>query len=242
MLFVTLDLYVKNDKAVDSTSKLFGFKPHRLLLVLLAFKLTSKTVVLNVYGFQIDIGRQMTYESITEILKANDIIVDAAEVQGILCGMLAGGMDLDNQQWLEALADLINQSQALNDNAQSIVVALFDQVCQQFVESDFSLTLCIPDDDESINIRGSALVNWVQGFLLGFGLYQNDLTKCSDDAKEALEDFSQIAKMDENMDDDEESEQAFVEVLEYVRVSAMLCFNELGKSIIDSRQQSPVIH
>ena len=44
--------------------------------------------------------------------------------------------------------------------------------------------------------------------------------------------------MDEEMDEDEETEKAFFEVVEYVRVSAMLCFNELGKSLLDSRHQS----
>jgi uncharacterized protein YgfB (UPF0149 family) len=44
------------------------------------------------------------------------------------------------------------------------------------------------------------------------------------------------------MEEGEESEQAFFEVIEYVRISTMLCFNELGKSLIDSRQQSPTVH
>lgn len=182
------------------------------------------------------------YDEFTQLLQQNNIIVDAAEIQGIICGMLGGGMNLDDQQWIQTLSEMVNQGESLTNKIEHQVVKMFNQVCQQFIEADFALTLCLPDDTASINLRGKALVNWIQGFLLGFGLHQNDLTNCSAEAKEALEDFSQIIKLDAEMEESEETEQAFFEVQEYVRISAMLCFNEMGKSLIDSRQQSPTVH
>ena len=189
-----------------------------------------------------DASSELSYELFTNMLKQHNIIVDASEVQGILCGMLAGGMNIDDQEWIQALADVINQGDIIPAKAQTLIEKMFDKVCQEFIEADFALKLCLPDDAIPINDRGAAFVNWVQGFLLGFGLHQNDLTSCSAEAKEALEDFSDIAKLDEAMEQSEESEQAFFEVLEYVRIGAMLCFNEMGKSLIDSRQQSPSVH
>jgi yecA family protein len=182
------------------------------------------------------------YESFSNLLNQYNVIVDGAEVHGILCGMLAGGMTLDDQNWIEALADVTNQGEPFAEDLKRIIIETYNQICQQFIEPDFALTLCLPDDASPINERGQALTHWVQGFLLGFGLHQADLTKCTEDVKEALEDFSQIARMDEQMSEDEESEQAFFEVVEYVRISAMLCFNELGKSLLDSAPQSQVFH
>ena len=78
--------------------------------------------------------------------------------------------------------------------------------------------------------------------MLGFGLEQNDLTKCSEDVKEALEDFAEIARLEEDMLDNEESEKALYEVAEYVRISAMLCFNELGKSAEDQQSEPKTLH
>ena len=49
-------------------------------------------------------------------------------------------------------------------------------------------------------------------------------------------------KFAEEMTDDEESEQALFEVMEYVRVSAMLCFNELGQSAADQQSEPKTIH
>ena len=184
----------------------------------------------------------LAYDEFTNMLQQQNIIVDAAEIHGILCGMLAGGMNLDDQEWIQALADVVNQGDSFSTTAEHQITQMFNKVCQELIEADFALTMCMPDDSSPINERGKALVNWVHGFMLGFGLHQNDLTNCSDEVKEALEDFSQIAKMDEEMEENEASEQAFFEVEEYVRISTMLCFNEMGKSLIDSRQQSPVIH
>ena len=78
--------------------------------------------------------------------------------------------------------------------------------------------------------------------MLGFGLYQQDMMQCSEDVKEALQDFSDIARMEEPMTEDEESERALFEVVEYVKISALLCFNELGQSLIEDQKDKPSVH
>jgi uncharacterized protein YgfB (UPF0149 family) len=131
---------------------------------------------------------------------------------------------------------------ALPEELKVALEQMFDHIGQQMLDSDFALVLLLPDDAAPINERGAALINYVQGFMTGFGLQQNDLTNCSDDVKEALEDFAEIVKMEDSMNDDEESEQALFEVQEYVRVSSMLCFNELGQSPLDDESAPPTVH
>lgn len=196
----------------------------------------------NDHGSHSQSKEHIRYEAFSNLLNQHNVIVDGAEVQGILCGMLAGGMTLDDQHWLEALSDVTNQGEAFHRKLKASIVDVYDEVCQQFIEPDFALQMCLPDDAAPINERGQALTHWVQGFLLGFGLHQADLTGCSEDVKEALEDFTEIARMDEQMTEDEASEQALFEVVEYVRISAMLCFNELGKSLLDSAPKPSVLH
>ena len=185
---------------------------------------------------------ELSYEKTCCVLEQHKILPDAAEIHGILVGMLSGGMPLESRDWIEPLADFINQGEPLPVEVKTHLVKLYDDTCQQLLETEFSLTLCLPDDAAPINDRGQALINWVQGFMLGFGLHQADLMGCSDDIKEALEDFSEISRMDEQMTEDEESERALFEVIEYVRVSSMLCFNELGKSASEQQQRSTTVH
>lgn len=182
------------------------------------------------------------YEKLSALLQQFNILTDAAEIHGILCGMLSGGMPLESRDWLEPLADFVNQGEPFSSEVKTAVLELYDETCQQLVDSEFALVLCLPDDAAPINERGQALISWIQGYLVGFGLHQADLTGCSEEAKEALQDFSEIARMDEQMNDDEESEQALFEVMEYVRVSAMLCFNELGKSAAVQQEDSKTVH
>ncbi|MFC3120923.1 UPF0149 family protein [Agaribacter flavus] len=186
---------------------------------------------------------KLSYDELSNIFSQEKIIVDASEIHGVICGMLAGGMSVDDQEWIEVLEDVINQGDKFSARVKKNIVEMYNQICQEFIEPDFALALCLPDDSAPINDRGQALILWVQGFLLGFGLHQADLSACSEEVKEALEDFSQISRMDEEMTEGEENEQALFEVLEYVRISAMLSFNELGKSLLDSRQaDKSVIH
>jgi yecA family protein len=187
-------------------------------------------------------NQNQLFENLTALMERHNILASAAEVQGIFCGMLGGGMPLESQDWLEPIADFIHQGEELPKDVQEEFKRLYDLTCQQLVESDFALVLCMPDDASPINDRGQALLGWVQGFMLGFGLHQDDLTGCSDDVKEALEDFAEIARMDEEMTEGEDSEKALFEVLEYVRVTAMLCFNELGKSPEQQQNQPKTVH
>ncbi|MDP5029974.1 MAG: UPF0149 family protein [Paraglaciecola sp.] len=182
------------------------------------------------------------FESVSVILERNNILTTASEVQGMMCGMLGGGMPLECQDWMEPLADVINQGEPLSKDVLEVFKALYDSTCQQLVANDFALVLCLPDDAAPINERGQALIHWIQGFMLGFGLHQADLTGCSDDVKEGLEDFAEIARMDDEMSEDEESEQALFEVMEYVRVTVMLCFNELGKSPEQQQGEPKIVH
>jgi hypothetical protein len=188
------------------------------------------------------VEKQLDYDSVSNKLTQQGIIVDGAEVHGILCGMLCGGMSLTDLKWQEALSETINQGESFDDQTEHLLNALFNQTCQQLLEPEFALNLLLPEDHAPINDRGAALINWVQGFMLGFGLHQQDLMQCSEDVKEALEDFSDISRMEEPMDADEESEKALFEVEEYVKVSAILCFSELGQSLLDDQQDTPSVH
>ncbi|OFC71373.1 hypothetical protein BFC18_09485 [Alteromonas confluentis] len=195
---------------------------------------------INQWNFFVE--KQLDYDRVTNTLSQYDVIADGAELQGILCGMLSGGMPVSERKWLDVLKDTLNQGAAFPPELENMLTDVFNSLCQQLVEAEFTLSLMLPDDKAPINDRGLGLINWVQGFMLGFGLYQQDMMQCSEDVKEALQDFSDIARMEEPMTEDEESERALFEVVEYVKISALLCFNELGQSLIEDQKDKPSVH
>jgi uncharacterized protein YgfB (UPF0149 family) len=167
----------------------------------------------------------MNFQTLTKLLADCDVLVDGAESHGLLCGMLCGGMSPTDNQWPAVFADLVNNGVLLPESPQQALQKAFDELVTQLQSTDFALQLYLPDDEEAFSLQGQGLINWVNGFNAGFGLHQTSLANCSSDVREGIEDLAQIARM-EPPEDDEDIEAELVEIIEYVRVTAMMCFNE----------------
>jgi uncharacterized protein YgfB (UPF0149 family) len=63
----------------------------------------------------------------------------------------------------------------------------------------------------------------------------------SADVKEVLTDFADIANLSDEIEEDETTEQAYFEISEYVRISSLLCFTELGTPP-ESKGDSETVH
>ncbi|WP_105265147.1 UPF0149 family protein [Pseudoalteromonas sp. T1lg76] len=174
-------------------------------------------------------SEQPSYQQAQLLLESNDIFVMPAEVQGIITGLLACGLDIEEKDYLGLLSDVLNDGISFEKTLKQWLSELYSQAVESFSNEQLQFELMLPDEEESLIDQANALVAWVNGFLLGFGLKQKDYGKLSDDVKEVIQDFTEISRLDTHFDETEEDKQALHEVLEYVRVSAMLCFAELGK-------------
>ncbi|STH54532.1 proline aminopeptidase II [Escherichia coli] len=89
--------------------------------------------------------------------------------------------------------------------------------------------LYLPDgDDVSVFDRADALAGWVNHFLLGLGVTQPKLDKVTGETGEAIDDLRNIAQLGYDEDEDqEELEMSLEEIIEYVRVAALLCHDTL---------------
>lgn len=159
---------------------------------------------------------------------------ELAECHGVLCGMIcaeAGKTAGDFIHQLEALRLLDEPGLALHE----VMVEAFESTLQQLEDSDFGFRLWLPDDDQPLDQRTDALAQWCTGFLAGLGL-RGSLPQLSTEALEALDDLQQIARAAHATagDDDappgpvgEADEQAFCEIVEYVRVVTLMLREEL---------------
>ena len=84
-----------------------------------------------------------------------------------------------------------------------------------------------PISDRPLVERAGALVDWCRGFLGGFGLAGTTAhAKLSDEAQEMLRDLGNIAGSSFDFGNEDEDEDALIEVQEFVRVGAMLLHTE----------------
>ncbi|MBL4909462.1 MAG: UPF0149 family protein [Alteromonadaceae bacterium] len=177
------------------------------------------------------------FASLQALITTAGVQLHASEVHGVLAGLICGGFtfeegckDANNEShdYLALITDLLNNGEKLPKTLSEAFARLYNELWQAILNDDFSFSPLIADDDDSLAERSAGLCHWVQGFILGFGLQQKDSNALSTDVKEVLSDFVEIANLADDIDEDEDSEKAFFEISEYVRISALLCFSEYG--------------
>jgi uncharacterized protein YgfB (UPF0149 family) len=85
----------------------------------------------------------------------------------------------------------------------------------------------LPSDDRPLSERARARYDWVRGFFFGLGLAEASTTDLSEQARETLDAFSAITRMDlDSLQEGEDNEQALMELQEFVWVAATLLYEE----------------
>ncbi|MCY1446198.1 hypothetical protein D9M71_627500 [compost metagenome] len=94
--------------------------------------------------------------------------------------------------------------------------------------SEMAVILLLPDDEAPLAERAAALGQWCQGFLGGFGLTARE-GALSGEAVEVLQDLASIAQVQSALEDSDDGENDYMEVMEYLRIAPLLLFTECAK-------------
>jgi len=165
------------------------------------------------------------------------------EVHGALVGLICGGVKQENNAWLTPLVELMNDGQPLEANLQKLICELYQDTVTRLVDFEFGFTLLLPEEEASLSDRVEALALWTQSFLTGIAIIQPQLNKASADVREVIKDLADIAQVEFDVGEDEESEVAYVELQEFVRMSAILCYSEFGLDMpLNDTAESSTIH
>src|SRR5258705_12555250 len=107
---------------------------------------------------------------------------------------------------------------------------LFNETSQALGGQGMEFSPLLPDDDAPLAERATSLGGWCQGFLYGIGAGKlASVAELPGDLPEVIRDFTEISRAAvDDADSAETNEQAYVELVEFVRVSAQLVFDELA--------------
>ncbi len=180
------------------------------------------------------------FDSVNAQLQQHDLLVSAADVHGVICGLMCGGIKLDGKAWLTPFDQLINEGFGIPQGVEPILKEIYDVSEATLKDISLGFELLIPDMEQPIEQRLDAIAEWVQGFLGGFGMVNTNLSQASEDVQELINDFASIAQISLDFEDDdmESVETAFYEVVEYVRMGVIYCFGELA----DTPEEQPTLH
>jgi uncharacterized protein YgfB (UPF0149 family) len=159
------------------------------------------------------------HAALDDEIRAVALAVNAFELHGSLCGYLCGGGDSDRGDWLQRLA---LQADGVAGEADSALDQLYQATTRQLDAQDFDFTLLQASEADPLDVRADALVAWCRGFLGGFGLAAPPASSLSEEANEAVEDIGRIAASSLSYDGGESDEEALAEIIEFVRVAALL--------------------
>jgi uncharacterized protein YgfB (UPF0149 family) len=176
---------------------------------------------------------QPDYTRVQQLLAQERALADAAEAHGTLAGCLCGASGYRFEDWLREILPDGKASPAAGKELRE----LYEGTAAALLQPDMELMLMLPSDEEPLPVRTIALAEWCQGFLYGLGAGGiPDPTRLEGDAGEVVRDLAEISRADVGAEEDEESnENAYGQLVEFVRVGVQLLFEELGAA----RQGAP---
>lgn len=157
-------------------------------------------------------------------LKSLGADISPSELHGIISGVVCAGRDSTSDPWLEGWCDRDRGPGSGTVKAcREEFLGLCELVELDLDDPQMGFAPLLPADVSPLTERATALASWCRGFLSGVGATEGK-ARClgSGDVGEILGDFAEISRLDSGMSDDEESERAFAELLEYVRVAVLL--------------------
>lgn len=169
----------------------------------------------------------LTYAELGDVLARAQFGIGASDLHGSLTGYLCGGGSADARHWLDAL-ELAPDEIRLDASQYALFERLYTDCAGWLEDSELGFEPLLPAADTSLDARADALVEWCRGFLGGLGLAgAGNGDALSDEAREILRDFAAIAGTRFEYSDAEEDENALTEVIEFIRVGALLLHAEL---------------
>lgn len=164
-----------------------------------------------------------TYKEVTSALKNTPAKYHAAQVHGLMCGLICATSGKNDDHW---------QKQFLteeNKKSVEILQQLYETSYHQLSDFSFEFVLLLPEDTTDINQRAESLGLWCQGFLTGLEQGNVPITnRPMSEVTEAINDLVEISQVNYgDIAENDEDETAYFELVEYVRLAVLMIFQEL---------------
>ncbi len=169
------------------------------------------------------------YADLQMALLAAGSIVPPSECHGIAVGQFCAAPRFDPTGWFHYIFDgeLVDEPKMVH--CATLLGRLARATDSQLKDDGVAIDLLLPDEEAPFSERAGAVAEWCQGFLLGVSMAQiGELRALPQDSSEFLQDVSAVARLvSESELESGENEEALAEVIEYVRIGALLLREEV---------------
>ncbi|HEX6929561.1 MAG TPA: YecA family protein [Gammaproteobacteria bacterium] len=185
-----------------------------------------------------------SFEQTEDALRRANVLVDAAECHGTLCGLISAGKASLKQQWLTQTFENAEPSAASVSECRRLLEQLWSENHEELAGQEFTFEPLLPAAGAELGDRVEGLSEWCDGFMYGLGLAEiGNFEKLPPDVAEVLRDFADIGRGELALGDNaEEDEQAYMELSEYLRVGTQLVHDELNPPRPTHFRAPPGVH
>ena len=172
---------------------------------------------------------QPDYTDIQQLLAQEHSLADAAEAHGTLAGCLCGASGYRFEDWLK---EILPEGRATGAATRAAARTVRLRPWRRSSSRTWNSNPQLPDDEAPLEERTAALAQWCQGFLYGLGAGSiTDASELPGEVGEIVRDFIEISRAAVDAESGEESnENAYAELVEFVRVGVQLLFEELASA------------
>ena len=172
----------------------------------------------------------LSYEELLIPLQKLDIDKDPSEIHGSLCGILCAKDKHEAQIDIALLIPELDSANLLHRECFDSLTELYNQTLLQLNDPNCEFYMLLPDENSTdLQTLVDALGDWCQGFLVGLSFGGiTDIDGLEPDSAELVQDFVEIARAGSSyaLEDSDDEQQAFTELLEYVRIGVLLIHEE----------------
>jgi uncharacterized protein YgfB (UPF0149 family) len=164
------------------------------------------------------------FRELAPLMQQARALADLPEAHGTLAGAFCAGQDFTFEDWLREVFP-----EGAPGPAEGAMQAVFDWTRRSLEAGDL-LDPLLPDAEVPVAERAPALGEWCQGFLYGLGTRAlPDPEQLPGQVAEVVRDLTAITRVGVDEDEsEEENEQAYAELVEFVRVAVQLLHEELA--------------
>ena len=181
-----------------------------------------------------------TYLELDQALAKTALKLHSSQVHGIVAGLLCG-KPIEGDGWHQIIT-----GGEENKITHGVLENLYKASHKQLADFLFEFQLLLPEAEaDDLVARAEGLTLWCQGFLTGLKLAEVPIVgRDPSEVTEAINDLVEIAKMKyEEVVASEEDEEAYVELIEYVRMAVILIYQELhGEQGKEKKNVSKHLH
>lgn len=174
----------------------------------------------------------LQYDSLDDALRAAGSAWDAAGAHGLLTGRLAVLGAASATSWQALLLEDAASAGRMSEEQSALVGEMWAETYRQLTERRSEFAPLLPPDSSSTTERAAALARWCEAFLHGLvSVSQDDAQRkrlAAEPIAGIIKDMLEITRAAAE-GDDEDNEQAFVEIVEYLRVATQLIYEELAE-------------